>query len=72
MVQKVVKPENLGLEFDQGLIESGRVRLKLGSGLEREADGAINVLVPQYAQLRNATAPNVNANIDWGLSLIHI
>ena len=66
MVQKVVKPENLGLEFDQGLIESGRVRLKLGSGLEREADGTINVLAPQYAQLRNATAPNVNANIDWG------
>ena len=67
MASKFVKPENLGSEFDTAEnIEAGKIRLKLGSGLEREADGAINVLAPQYAQLRNATAPNVNANIDWG------
>lgn len=42
MVSKVVKPENLAAEFDvSGAVESGKIRLKLGAGLQRLADGTV-------------------------------
>ena len=40
----VVKPENLGLEFDvSGNIEPDKIRLKLGAGLTRLVDGTVIV-----------------------------
>jgi len=42
MPSQVVKPENLGSEFDTSeAIEVGKIRLKLGAGLSRQADGTI-------------------------------
>lgn len=42
MASQVVKPENLGSEFDtSGTVEVDKIRLKLGDGLERLSDGSL-------------------------------
>ena len=42
MASQVVKPENLGAEFETtGAIETGKIRLKIGAGLNRLADGTV-------------------------------
>ena len=38
-----VRDQNLGDEFDIGTIQSGEVRLRIGSGLQRAGDGTISV-----------------------------
>jgi len=43
MVKQVVTPDNLGSEFDQGSIESGKIRLKAGPGVTVEPDGTVTL-----------------------------
>ena len=42
----VVKPENLGTEFDLGNIENSKIRLRLGAGLQRLANGDVVANLP--------------------------
>ena len=43
MVQQVVKPENLNLEFDIGTITGNKISLKIDGTLTKAADGTIGL-----------------------------
>ena len=43
-MQRVVALANLGREFDVGAAEAGKVCLKLGASLKRQASGEIEVV----------------------------